>query len=127
MYYIVGSNPAWTTKFKTTMGCKTMVVFNENNMTNTKFLLNAFSLQMLTTFPCGVTFEEVESLPEGLTSAIGHADTAAVLGVPMNRVNVSLNPGDVAYVAQLQGGRLPEGATTLPEGFSFKFIKVVVL
>lgn len=93
----------------------------------TKFLLNAFSLQMLTTFPCGVTFEEVESLPEGLTSAIGHADTAAVLGVPMNRVNVSLNPGDVAYVAQLQGGRLPEGATTLPEGFSFKFIKVVVL
>ena len=97
-------------------------------MTNSKrFLLNAFSLQMLTSFPCGVKFEEVESLPENLISAIGHQDTANVLGVPMNRVNVSLKPGDVAFVAQLQGGRLPEGSTTLPEGFSFKFIKVVVL
>ena len=85
------------------------------------FLLNAFSLQMIDV-PASVTFEEVESLPEGLTSAIGHADTAAVLGVPMNRVNVKLNKGDVAYVAQLTGGRLPEGSTTLPEGFKFKFI-----
>ena len=89
------------------------------------FLLNAFSLQMIDV-PASVTFEEVESLPEGLTSAIGHADTAAVLGVPMNRVNVKLNKGDVAYVAQLTGGRLPEGSTTLPEGFKFKFIKVTI-
>lgn len=92
-----------------------------------RYLLNAFSLQMLTTFPCGATFVEVEDLPEGLTSAVGHADTAAVLGVECNRVNVSLKPGDIAYVAQLQGGRLPEGATTLPDGFSFKFIKVEVV
>lgn len=89
------------------------------------FLLNAFSLQMIDV-PASVSFEEVESLPEGLTSAIGHPDTAAVLGVPMNRVNVKLNSGDVAYVAQLTGGRLPEGSTTLPEGFKFKFIKVTV-
>ena len=90
------------------------------------FVLNAFSLQMVKDFPCVVMFEEVESLPEGLTSAIGHADTAHVLGYEPNRVNVTLNSGDVAYVAQLQGGRLPEGATTLPDGFSFKFIKVTV-
>jgi hypothetical protein len=89
------------------------------------FLLNAFSLQMIDV-PASVTFEEVESLPEGLTSAIGHADTAAVLGVPMNRINIKLNRGDVAYIAQLTGGRLPEGSTTLPEGFKFKFIKVTV-
>ena len=89
------------------------------------FLLNAFSLQMIDV-PASVTFEEVESLPEGLTSAIGHADTAAVLSVPMNRINVKLNRGDVAYIAQLTGGRLPEGSTTLPEGFKFKFIKVTV-
>lgn len=76
--------------------------------------------------PCCVKFEEVDALPDGLVSAIGHADTAAVLGYPMNRCNVHLSKGDVAYVAQLQGGRLPEGVKTLPEGFSFKFIKVLV-
>ena len=91
----------------------------------TKYLLNAFSLQMID-LPSKVSFEEVGSLPEGLTSAIGHQDTANVLGVPMNRVNVHLAKGDIAYVAQLQGGRLPEGSTKLPDGFSFKFIKVTV-
>lgn len=94
-------------------------------MTKTIFLLNAFSLQMIDV-PCSVDFEEVSELPSGLTSAIGHKDTATVLGVPMNRVNVHLSKGDTAYVAQLQGGRLPEGSTTLPEGFTFKFIKVIV-
>ena len=91
----------------------------------TQYLLNAFSLQMID-LPSKVSFEEVESLPEGLTSAIGHQDTANVLGVPMNRVNVHLAKGDIAYVAQLQGGRLPEGSTQLPDGFSFKFVKVTV-
>lgn len=59
-----------------------------------------------------------------LTSVVGHADTAAVLGVECNRTNLSLQPGDVLYVAQLMGGRLPEGATTLPDGYSFKFFRV---
>lgn len=90
------------------------------------FLLNAFSLQMLTAFPLNVKFEEVDKLPDGLVSAIGHRDTANVLGVQMNRVNVTLSKGDVAYIAQLQGGRLPEGSTTLPEGFAFKYIKVTI-
>lgn len=90
------------------------------------YLLNAFSLQMISEFPANVKFEEVDTIPNGLVSAIGHQDTANVLGVPMNRVNVSLSKGDVAYIAQLQGGRLPEGATTLPNGFTFKFIKVSV-
>lgn len=90
------------------------------------YLLNAFSLQMLEG-DATVKFTEVSELPEGLTSAIGHQDTANVLGVEMNRINVTLKQGDVAFVAQLQGGRLPEGSTTLPDGFTFKFIKVEVL
>ena len=90
-----------------------------------QYLGNAFSLQMVDT-PCVCRFSEVEKLPEGLESAVGHPDTAAVLGVAMNRINVKLNRGDVAYIAQLQGGRLPEGSTTLPEGFSFKYIRVDV-
>ena len=104
------------------IGWKTILVQYLIMMNN--YLLNAFSLQMIDTFPVNVKISEVESLPQGLTSAVGHPDTAKVLGVEYNRVNVRLAKGDVAYVAQLQGGRLPEGATTLPEGFSFKFLKV---
>lgn len=89
------------------------------------YLLNSFSPQMID-LPCFVRFTEVIELPKGLTSAIGHQDTANVLGVPMNRINVKLQDGDIAYIAQLQGGRLPEGCTTLPDGFKFKFIKVTV-
>ena len=37
-----------------------------------------------------------------------------------------MKKGDVAYIAQLQGGRLPEGSTTLPDGFKFKYIKVII-
>lgn len=104
-----------------------------------KTLANAFSLQMLSEAVTATTFERLtlaemqEVAKGGVNSAVGHPDTAAVLSemigvdVPANRVNIKLNPGDVVYVAQLMGGRLPEGATTLPEGFAFKFIKVTCL
>ena len=92
------------------------------------YLTNAFSLQMVAdAMPCSVKMEEVEALPEGLTSAIGHQDTANVLGVPMNRISIKLAKGDIVYIAQLVGGRLPEGATTLPQGFAFKYIKATVM
>jgi hypothetical protein len=95
-------------------------------MKTTIYLLNAFSLQMVK-LPSTIKVEEVSELPNGLVSAIGHIDTAAVSGVPFNRVNVVVSSGDVCYVAQLQGSRLPEGATTLPEGFKFKSLKVEIL
>jgi len=92
------------------------------------YLLNAFSLQMIQEDNYNLNITKVDKLPTNcLESAIGHQDTAFVLGVEMNRINVSLKVGDVAYVAQLMGGRLPEGSTTLPEGFSFKFFRVEVL
>ena len=90
------------------------------------YICNAFSLQMVKEFPCTIDFEEVKELPHGLESAIGHADTARVLGFPCNRINVSLEKGDSVYIAQLVGGRLPEGATALPEGFAFKYLKATV-
>lgn len=92
-----------------------------------KKLANAFSLQMLQDFPVTIKVEEVAELPKGLESYIGHQDTANVLGVEYRRDNITLKKGDVLYVAQLMGGRLPEGATTLPEGFRFKFLKVEVM
>lgn len=98
-----------------------------------KYLVNAFSIQMLQKGGV-VNFEEItpEDIPADVVSAVGHADTAAVLSdvlgfeVPMNRAFVTLDENTELYVAQLVGGRLPEGATTLPEGFSFKFFKVSV-
>ena len=95
------------------------------------YLGNAFSLQMLPS-DGNVSVETVsaEDIPMDIVSCIGHADTANVLTnilgmeVPVNRMSVTLHEGDVLYVAQIVGGRLPEGATTLPEGFSFKFMKV---
>ena len=98
-----------------------------------KILVNAFSIQMLQKGGV-VRFEEItpEDIPSDVVSAIGHADTANVLTnmlgfpVPMNRAFVTLEPDTEIYVAQLVGGRLPEGSTTLPEGFSFKFYRVTL-
>lgn len=93
------------------------------------YLSNAFSLQMLTTFPTTLNISECskeEALSSSNISVVGHPDTAAVLGVKFNRISLTLQPGDILYVAQLQGGRLPEGCTTLPAGFSFKYLKITL-
>jgi len=95
------------------------------------YISNAFSLQMV----------RPEDLPQvrlmaierpaayevgAATSIVGHADIAAVLGVAMNRASVTLERGDCLWVAQLIGGRLPEGCKTLPEGFRLQWILVEV-
>ena len=100
------------------------------------FLLNAFSLNMLAG-NADVTVRQVSldvarNLASVATSAVGHADTAAVfadvLGVPVpcNRASVSLNPGEAALVGQYSGPRLPEGATSLPGGATIKWLIVGV-
>lgn len=98
----------------------------------TNYISNAFSLQMMkgnaNISMMEIGNHEFKKLVESgdFISAVGHTDTAMVLGVPCNRTNISLEEGDTLYVAQLNGGRLPEGSTTLPEGFSFTFYKVEV-
>ena len=100
------------------------------------YLLNTFSLNMLendaNVLVREVSLETARSLAKIATSAVGHADTAAVfadvLGVPVpcNRVGVSLGHRDMALVGQYSGPRLPEGATTLPEGAAIKWVVVDV-
>lgn len=111
------------------------------------YLLNSFSANMLTEFPCSVSFQEIslesaklnlmlaaedEGEAEIIMSAVGHADTAAVfssvlgLPVPCRRVSITLSPGDDAIIGQYIGQRLPEGTTTLPEGATIKWLYVVV-
>jgi hypothetical protein len=94
------------------------------------YISNAFSLQMvqdedLQHVRFHASDEETPDL-SGVVSCVGHADTAAVLGVECARINVTLVRGDRMWVAQLTGGRLPEGSTTLPEGFRFRWILVEV-
>ena len=100
------------------------------------YLLNAFSLNMVTTFPVKVRFQLIpiedaaEHLLDGLVSAVGHADTAAVFSqllgmpVPCERRTVHLRPTDCAILGQYTGPRLPEGATTLPEGAEIRWYLV---
>lgn len=65
-----------------------------------------------------------------VVSAIGHADTARIvsglLGVelPANRISVKMTGMESLVVAQYSGSRLPEGATTLPEGAKVEFWEV---
>ena len=100
------------------------------------YILNAFSLNMLVG-NADIVVREVSQkvaaiLADACVSAVGHADTAAVfssvLGVPVpcNRATVVLKDGDLALVGQYSGPRLPEGATTLPEGATIKWLVVRV-
>ena len=101
------------------------------------YLGNAFSLQMLdTTVLTDIRITPVDPITvanSNFVSVIGHPDTASVVSnilgkdVACNRVSVSLSKGDILYVAQVVGGRLPAGATTLPDGFSLAFLKVTIL
>ena len=64
-------------------------------------------------------------------SAVGHADTAALVaglvGAPCPAARISvpvMAPGDYHLLALYQGPRLPEGATTLPEGATVNFFEL---
>lgn len=102
-------------------------------------LSNAFSLNMLADLNATVQItvvsrtEAIQILNEsGMTSAVGHADTAAVFAtvlgrdVPANRISVSLAKGEGLMVGQYRGPRLPEGATQLPEGATIQWCLVSV-
>ena len=105
-----------------------------------QYIANAFSLQMITA-GATITTEAVDpaiiskmvrARKINLKSIVGHKDTARVLtkimGFPVeyNRESVTLNHADILYVAQITGGRLPEGATDLPNGCGIEFIRVMI-
>ena len=97
------------------------------------YIGNAFSLQMVADNAIIAKVEvSPEEIPTEAVSIIGHADTAAVVStilgrdVPCNRASVMLDDEDTLYVAQVVGGRLPEGATTIPDGMEIKFYRITV-
>ena len=93
-----------------------------------KYLLNAFSLNMLAgvesaTLKVEKVADEVvrELLSEGFESAVGHEATAYVLSqrlgidIPTARVNIALCRGEAALVAQVGLPRLAEGQVLTSE------------
>jgi hypothetical protein len=100
-------------------------------------ILNAFSLNMVAV-PATIRVREVSTeeaariAASSTSSAVGHADTAAVfsgvLGTPVefNRVSVELPAGASALIGQYKGPRLPEGATELPPGATIQWMVVEV-
>ena len=97
-------------------------------------ICNAFSLQMLPLTDAVlldiVPVDEVfvdrlfKNPKYHITSAVGHEDTANVLGVEFNRIDINLTEDVTLLVAQVVGGRLPEGATRLPEGVKISWVLV---
>ncbi len=96
-------------------------------------LTNAFSLTMLPIEAMNIVRVKKinpNDVSADVESAIGHVDTAKVVSnilgfeVKPNRVSIKMSESDVLYVAQYTGPRLPEGATTLPEGASLEFFEV---
>ena len=98
------------------------------------YIANAFSFQMRKADKGVLTYAPVEAseIPATAVSAVGHQDTARFISslvgfdVPAQRMSIALDEGDVLYVAQFDGGRLPEGATELPENVTLTFLKVTV-
>ena len=105
-------------------------------------IANAFSLNMLD-LEVGVTNLQIcpaspdvirQEIEEegGFASIVGHADTAAVfssllgLNVPCNRATFTMDEGVTLFVGQYKGPRLPEGATSLPEGATVEWAMVLV-
>lgn len=102
-------------------------------------VFNAFSIQMVASLDeASVSFKKISIeqaknlLANGVDSYVGHAATAVVISgilgieVPAQRRFGTLVPDETAVVAQVVGGRLPEGATTLPDGMSIQFFQVTV-
>ena len=98
-------------------------------------LLNAFSLNMLASSTARILVRPAsieEAREAAADSAVGHAETAAVfsavLGVNVTcaRRTVTLSSGQWAVVGQYRGPRLPEGATSLPEGATIEWLMISV-
>lgn len=104
------------------------------------YVANAFSIQMLMPdtfnhaefYPVSVDKVRAQLAENGsFVNAIGHADTARIVGSQIgvedlqpNRINVQLSGGDILYVCQVCGGRLPEGCAELPDGITLKWFEV---
>jgi hypothetical protein len=102
----------------------------------TAYLANAFSLNMLEIGAEGLSVDIQPILPIEIpteaVSIVGHADMASILSgilsrtVQVNRESVVMKEGDILFVAQYHGSRLPSGATRLPKDARIEFYRITL-
>lgn len=111
---------------------KQKVVKENRNVVGGKgnlYVSNAFSLQMIGDGVVEVdtlSRETFDLMKEFAYSVMGHPDMAEIHGVPFNRESIKLETGDQLLVAQITGGRLPEGATVIPEDVVIEYKLVTI-
>ena len=121
----------------------------------TMYLCNAFSFNMISTPSAEIKMTELTSveafewlvapseswgwvghrtIDDRIVQVVGHADTARLFsevldmqGILPSRATVSLKPGDAVILGQYSGPRLSEGATSLPEGASIRWMLVTLV
>lgn len=104
-------------------------------------ITNAFSANMLDESksslvlfnPIPVEQAAIIAKSEEWESSLGHEDIVNVVNAQlgtsfkMNRRTDILETGDAILLAQYKGPRLPEGATTLPEGARIQYYMIIVI
>lgn len=63
---------------------------------------------------------------KGAISRIGNPILAQILRLPYNPSYININEGDVAFVINLRGGRIPVGAEEFPEDVDVKYTRVEI-
>lgn len=89
------------------------------------YVSNAFSFQMIDgsyVMKVEVIKKEIfDAMKEYAYSVMGHEDMANVHNLPYNRESIKLHKADQLLVAQIVGGRLPEGATVMPDDVEIEY------
>lgn len=102
------------------------------------YVTNAFSINMIHS-NTDISFDRISEaavkrlLKAEFESGVGHSDTATLFSnileveIPADRSTINLQRGDTLVVGQYKGPRLPERATTLPEGATIQWWIVEIL
>ncbi len=104
------------------------------------YVNNAFSLNMLDTSIVSFAIQierltqdlAMKILDQSFVSVVGHEGFAKLYSsifhadIKFNRLTVKLSASDQVLVGQYSGPRLPEGATSLPEGAVIEWMLVSI-
>lgn len=86
-------------------------------------------LQLLDCFKLNgirLTENQFNSMSKQAKSFVGHKAAAEEMGVEYNRDDLLLKSGDILYVRQIAGKRLPEGVNTIPSNVEIQYWQIIL-